>query len=83
MDRSLTAAIAADGMATESVTEVAMPTRFSLSLSLEEAEHLAKIVGIKSLVLPIDQVFQAFLDMLGATFGGHSLNVTEKNLQNR
>ncbi len=83
IDSSLTAAIAADALGPENVTGVAMPTRYSSSHSLEDAEQVARNLGIHFLVIPIDGVFQTFLDALAPLFQGREMDVTEENLQSR
>jgi len=83
IDSSLTAAIAADALGPENVTGVAMPTRYSSSHSLEDAEQVARSLGIRFLVIPIDDIFQAFLDALDPLFRGLEPDVTEENLQPR
>ncbi len=83
IDSSLTAAIAADALGPENVTGVAMPTRYSSSHSLEDAEQVAKNLGIRFLTIPIDGTFQAFLDMLAPVFEGREPDVTEENIQPR
>jgi NAD+ synthase (glutamine-hydrolysing) len=83
IDSSLTAAIAADAVGAENVVGVAMPTRYSSSQSLEDADLLAKNLGIQFLVLSIDQAFQAYLDMLTTVFAGRPSDVTEENIQPR
>jgi NAD+ synthase (glutamine-hydrolysing) len=83
IDSSLTAAIAADALGSENVVGVAMPTRYSSSHSLEDAERLAENLGIRLLTIAIDDTFQAFLDMLAPIFAGLERDVTEENLQPR
>jgi len=83
VDSSLTAAIAADAVGPHNVIGVAMPTRYSSAHSLEDARQLADNLGIQFLTIPIDQTFQAFLDMLAPVFAGRPADVTEENLQPR
>lgn len=83
IDSSLTAAIAADALGPENVIGVAMPTRYSSTHSLEDAEQLAENLGIRFFNIAIDETFQAFLDMLAPTFAGLESDVTEENLQPR
>ena len=83
IDSSLTAAIAADALGPENVVGVAMPTRYSSSHSLEDAEQLAENLELRLLTIAIDDTFQAFLDMLAPTFAGLERDVTEENLQPR
>jgi NAD+ synthase (glutamine-hydrolysing) len=60
-----------------------MPTRYSSTHSLEDAEQLAENLGIRFFNIAIDETFQAFLDMLAPTFAGLESDVTEENLQPR
>jgi len=79
----LTAVIAADALGPEHVVGVAMPTRYSSAHSLEDARQVAENLGIRLLVIPIDDTFQAYLDMLAEVFQGTQPDVTEENIQPR
>jgi NAD+ synthase (glutamine-hydrolysing) len=83
IDSALTAAIAADALGPENVAGVFMPSRYSSSESREDAAQLVENLGIRSLVVPIDETFQAYLDMLARPFAGRPVDVTEENLQAR
>lgn len=83
VDSALVATIASDALGPENVIGVAMPTRYSSSHSLEDAEQLAQNFGIRFINIPIDSTFQAFLDMLSPVFDGYAPDVTEENLQPR
>ncbi|MDW8027900.1 MAG: NAD+ synthase [Armatimonadota bacterium] len=83
IDSSLTCCIAVDALGREHVTGVAMPGPYSSKHSLEDAEALARNLGIRFLVIPINDVFQAFLQTLSDAFRGMLQDVTEENLQAR
>lgn len=83
IDSSLTAAIAADALGCESVTGVFMPSRYSSLESREDATLLAENLGIRLLTVPMDDTFQAYLEMLAGPFAGREPDVTEENLQAR
>jgi NAD+ synthetase len=83
IDSALTAAIAERALGAENVLGVAMPTRYSSASSVEDAEALASNLGIAYRLIPIDQVFQAFLDGLAPSFEGFGEDVTEENIQAR
>ena len=83
IDSSLVAAIAVDALGKSNVVGVAMPSRYSSPGSLSDAELLAQSLGIKLLTIPIDKVFQAYLDMLAEAFRGKAPDVTEENIQAR
>lgn len=83
IDSALTAVIAVDALGPENVWGVSMPTRYSSEGSIEDSRKLAKNLGIQFDVVPIDTVFQAFLDALDPLFSGTPFGVTEENLQAR
>jgi NAD+ synthase (glutamine-hydrolysing) len=83
IDSALTAAIAADALGAENVSGVFMPSRYSSNDSREDASQLAKSLGISFLTVPIDDTFQAYLDMLAEPFAGQEPDVAEENIQAR
>ena len=83
IDSALTAVIAADALGPDSVIGVSMPSRFSSEHSKTDAEDLAKRLGIRFESIPIDAVFQAYLDTLGPIFEGTEAGVAEENIQAR
>ncbi len=83
IDSSLTAAIAVDALGKENVVGVFMPSRYSSEESRVDAGKLAENLGIRFLSIPIDDTFQAYLDMLSAPFAGVEPDVTEENVQAR
>jgi NAD+ synthase (glutamine-hydrolysing) len=83
IDSSLVATIAVDALGKSNVVGVAMPSRYSSPGSVSDAELLAKNMGIKLLTIPIEKVFQAYLDMLAEAFKGTEPNVAEENIQAR
>ena len=83
IDSSLVAAIAVDALGKSNVVGVAMPSRYSSPGSVSDAELLAKNLGIKLLTIPIEKVFQAYLDMLAEAFKGTEPDVSEENIQAR
>jgi NAD+ synthetase len=83
VDSALTAAIAAEALGPANVLGVAMPTRYSSAHSVVDAEALARALGIGYEVIPIDTVFQSYLDILSPVLGGGPLGATEENVQAR
>jgi NAD+ synthase (glutamine-hydrolysing) len=83
IDSSLVACIAADAIGAESVVGVLLPSRYSSVHSKEDAEQLCGALGIRSLKLPIEQVFSAYLEMLAPVFDGRGADLAEENLQAR
>jgi NAD+ synthase (glutamine-hydrolysing) len=83
IDSSLVAAIAADALGPNNVIGVSMPSRYSSAGSISDAELLARSLGIKHINIPIDKVFQAYLETLADHFRDTKPNVTEENIQAR
>ena len=83
IDSALTASIAARALGPDTVLGVSMPTRYSSEGSVKDAEALAINLGINFRILPIDDIFQAYLDGLAPAFEGREEDVTEENIQAR
>jgi NAD+ synthase (glutamine-hydrolysing) len=83
IDSALTAAIAADALGSDAVWGVSMPSRFSSRHSIEDARSLAANLGIRFDILPMDSVFEAFLESLDPVFAGTDFGTAEENLQAR
>ena len=83
IDSALTAAIAADAIGPENVTGVLMPSRYTSQASLDDAQELARALGITTLVLPISEPHDAFERTLAGAFEGRQPDVTEENIQAR
>jgi NAD+ synthase (glutamine-hydrolysing) len=83
IDSALTAVIAADALGPEAVWGVSMPSRFSSQHSIDDARQLASNLGIRFELLPMDNVYQAFLDSLDPVLAGTEFGTAEENLQAR
>jgi NAD+ synthase (glutamine-hydrolysing) len=83
VDSSLVTAIAVDALGPNNVIGVLMPSRYSSSGSISDAELLAKNLGIKHITIPIEKVFKAYLDTLEDHFHGTKPNAAEENIQAR
>ena len=83
IDSALTAVLAADALGKENVLGVGMPARYSSAGSLTDAEALAKNLGIRFELLPIEPVFLAVEKQLKDVFANLKPDQTEENLQSR
>jgi NAD+ synthetase len=83
IDSALVAVLAADALGAENVLGVAMPARYSSAGSLSDAGMLAKNLGIRYEVLPIESAFLAVEKQLGNIFAGTKPNEAEENVQSR
>lgn len=83
IDSALTAVLAVDALGADQVMGVSMPARYSSRGSLTDAEVLAKNLGIRYEVIPIEPAFKAVEGQLAKVFAGMKPNEAEENLQSR
>lgn len=83
VDSALTATVAADALGPDSVWGIAMPSRYSSQHSIDDARTLARNLGIRFDLIPIDGVYSAHLESLAEVFAGTDFGVAEENLQAR
>jgi len=83
IDSALVATIAADALGARAVRALAMPSPFTSRESLEDAEEVARRLGIRIDEIRIDEVFAAYRSALAETFRGTPEGVAEENLQAR
>jgi NAD+ synthase (glutamine-hydrolysing) len=83
IDSSLVAAIAADALGAENVLGISMPSRYSSQGSKDDAADLARALGMRYEVIPIESPFAAMLDTMQGIFSGTQPNEAEENLQAR
>jgi NAD+ synthase (glutamine-hydrolysing) len=83
VDSALTLAIAVDALGAERVTAVMMPSRYTATLSLDQAQAQALALGVQYRVISIEPPFGAFVDALAPHFAGRAPDITEENLQSR
>jgi NAD+ synthase (glutamine-hydrolysing) len=83
VDSALTLAIAVDALGKDRVQAVMMPSRYTSSMSLEDAQQQAQLLGVKYSVLPIEGMFEATLATLKEEFAGRPADATEENIQSR
>lgn len=83
IDSALVACISVEALGKENVIGAAMPSRFSSSESVADAEALSKNLGIQLLTIPIEGPFESYLDLLKPVFQDLPFNVTEENIQSR
>jgi NAD+ synthase (glutamine-hydrolysing) len=83
IDSALTLAIAVDALGAERVHAVMMPSRYTSSMSLDDAREQAQLLGVKYSLLSIESMFEATLATLKDEFAGRPLDATEENIQSR
>jgi NAD+ synthase (glutamine-hydrolysing) len=83
IDSALVAAIAAEALGPENVLCVLMPSPYSSSGSVTDAQALADGLGVRTVALPIADIMGVFDATLGPVFTGLAAGVTEENIQAR
>ncbi len=83
IDSALTTAIAVEAVGAERVHAVSMPSRYSSAGTRDDARLLAESLGCDFREIAIEPVFEAFLEVLSASFAASEPDLTEENLQAR
>ncbi len=83
IDSALTMAIAVDALGAENVEAIMMPFHYTADISITDASQQAKTQGVKYREIPIETVFDSFMELLSKEFAEHKADVTEENIQAR
>ena len=83
IDSALVACIAVDSLGKENVLSLSMPSRYSSQGAQDDAEKIAKNLGMRVSKIPIDSILDSYLDTLAVHFKGTQPGVTEENIQAR
>jgi NAD+ synthase (glutamine-hydrolysing) len=83
IDSSLVATIAADALGPEHVVAVSNPSRYSSEGSIGDARRLTDNLGVKLLIIPIEEAHAAYLNILEPLFAGTEPGTAEENIQSR
>lgn len=83
IDSAITAVIETHALGAENVRGVSLPSQFSSRGSLDDAASLARRLGIRYDVIPIEPVFESAKQQLRSVFKGLPEDTTEENMQAR
>jgi NAD+ synthase (glutamine-hydrolysing) len=83
IDSALVAAIAVEALGPENVQGIGMPSEFSSTGSVTDAEKLARNLGIAFSTVPIREIYDGFSKSLEPFFEGTEFGLAEENLQPR
>jgi NAD+ synthase len=83
IDSALCAAMATDALGRERVRCLMLPFRYTSQESLDDAAEIARALGVRYDVVPIESAVRGLEGSLTAVFAGSSRDVTEENLQAR
>ena len=83
VDSALCAALAVDAIGAERVRCVMLPYRYTSQESLDDAQAIARALGVHYDMVPIESAVKGLEASLAGMFGGVAHDVTEENLQAR
>ena len=83
VDSALTLAIAVDALGADKVRAVMMPSPYTADISQVDALDMARRLGVRYDVIPINTCFTAFNNTLAQEFSGLTEDTTEENIQAR
>ncbi|MGD0815110.1 MAG: NAD+ synthase [Verrucomicrobiota bacterium] len=83
IDSAVVACLAVAALGPEHVHGISLPSQFSSQGSLDDAQLLAKRLGIRHDVIPIQPPFEAVRQQMKAVFKDRAEDTTEENIQAR
>jgi NAD+ synthase len=83
VDSALTAVLAVDALGAERVHCVMLPYKYTSQASRDDAAAVAKTLGVRYDIVPIDHAVRGLEESLAPLFAGRTRDVTEENLQAR
>ncbi len=83
IDSAVTLALAVDALGSDQVEVAMMPSRYTASMSNEDALEEAELLHVEHHMIPIELAFKAFNDSLEETFKDLPSDTTEENIQAR
>src|SRR5208282_4393115 len=83
IDSALCAAMAVDALGADRVRCMMLPFRFTAQESLDDAAAIARALGVRYDIVPIESAVHGLEEALAGIFAGAPRDVTEENLQAR
>ena len=83
IDSAVTQALAVEALGKENVRALLMPSQYSSSHSIEDAEALSRNLGNQYDIIPIKNIYETFLADLEPIFKDEPFSVAEENIQSR
>ena len=83
IDSAVTIALACAALGKENVRAILMPSEFSTSHSISDAEQLSKNLGNPYDIIPIKNIFDVFINELNPVFKDLPFSIAEENIQSR
>lgn len=83
LDSALTAVLAARALGKDHVRVLLMPSQFSSDHSVNDARQLAENLGVQYDIIPIEPIYDGYMQVLEPHFWGYDFDIAEENLQAR
>lgn len=83
IDSALTLAIAVDAIGSDNVLGVLMPSKYTSKESIDYSLELCKNLNVQTKTIPINDIYNVYINQLTPFFDGKSKDLTEENLQAR
>lgn len=83
IDSAVVLALACEALGSDNVRALLMPSQYSTSHSVDDAEQLSKNLKNHYDIIPIKDIYAAYDQSLKPVFEGLPFNVAEENLQSR
>ncbi len=83
IDSAVTLVLACEALGKENVRAILMPSQYSTSHSVNDAEQLSLNLGNQYDIIPIENIYNSFLEELKPVFNGMPFNIAEENIQSR
>lgn len=83
IDSAVTLVLACTALGKENVRAVLMPSQFSTSHSVNDAEQLSLNLGNPYDIIPIENIYNSFLEELKPVFNAIPFGIAEENIQSR
>jgi NAD+ synthase (glutamine-hydrolysing) len=83
IDSAVTIALACEALGKENVRAILMPSEFSTTHSVSDAEQLSKNLGNPYDIIPIKKIFDSFIEELHPVFKDLPFDIAEENIQSR
>jgi len=83
IDSAVTLVLACDALGKENVRAVLMPSGYSTSHSVDDAKQLSENLGNPYDIVPINNIYDSFLEELKPIFNDLPFGIAEENIQSR
>ena len=83
IDSALVAVLAARALGADNVRCILMPSQYSSDHSVNDARQLAENLGCQYDIVPIESIYDAYMNVLEPHFWGKDEGLAEENLQAR